>query len=95
MFLFRWIKNLVLFFLVLVGISWLAKYPYQGKPVYQHVLGFLGSDLAQEGAKDIKVLVGDMLKTLGEEIQEDVKKEEQEALEKLLKKETKENQNGY
>ncbi len=96
MFLFRMIKRLVVFVLTIFGLIWLAKVPYQGKPLYEHVLVLFQSKLADDGAKDIKTLVGGLLKTMGDEIQENVTKDDQKQLDKLVEKKVKEDKkNGY
>ena len=95
MFLFRMIKRLVFFVLTIYGLLWLARLPYQGKPLYQHAAILFQSQLASEGAKDIKTLVGGLLKTVGDEIQEDVTKDDQKQLDKLIEKKSKEKKNEY
>lgn len=90
MFLFRWLKKLFFLVLFVLLIFWAARYPVGGKPLYQVVKGFFGSESSQQSYKDLKMLFGGFLKSLGEKIQEDVTEEDQKELEKLIQKKARE-----
>lgn len=90
MFLLRWMKKLLILALVVVGFFWVAHYKVDGKPLYQVVKGFIGSDDFSQGWKDFKMFTGGFLKSLGEEIQEDVTEEDKKELEKMIQKKVRE-----
>lgn len=90
MFLFRFFKKLLFLVLFVLLLWWGANYKVGGKPLYQVVKGFFVSESSQQSYKDLKMLVGGFLKSLGEEIQEDVTKEDQKELEKLIQKKARE-----
>ena len=84
MFLLRWAKNLIILVLLIVGVWALMHYNYKGRPVKQHVQEFLKSEMYQEGIKDIRMLVGGFLETVGEEIQEDVREGDKKKLDRVV-----------
>lgn len=86
MFLFRWLKKLIVLVLLAFGLVWAANYKMNGKPLYRVAVDFVASPDMREGWKDFKMLVGGMLKSLGEEIQEDVTEEDKKELEKMIQK---------
>lgn len=81
------LKRLFFFVLTLAGLFWLANTSYKGKPLYQQAWTFFGSEKYSEGMKDIKILLGGFLKTVGQKIEEDVTEKDQKALDNLIKKE--------
>jgi len=89
MFILRGLKKL--FFLALfVGLVWwAAHYKIQGKPLYKVAGGFIQSGNFKEGWKDIKLFVGGFLKTVGEQIQEDVTEEDRKKLDSMIKEKAK------
>lgn len=71
------------------GLYWIANYKVDGKPLYQTVKGFLSSGNYKEGVKDMRVFFGGLLKTMGEQIQEDVTEDERKQLDNMIQKEMK------
>lgn len=71
------------------GFYWIANYKVNGKPLYQTAKGFLASGNYKEGIKDMRVFLGGFLKTMGEQIQEDVTEDEKKQLDSMIQKEMK------
>lgn len=95
MFLFRFFKKLIFLILFAFLVWWGANYKVNGRPLYQIVKGFVGSENFDQGWKDFKMFSGGLLKSLGEEIQEDVTEADKEELEKMIQKKVREkNGNG-
>ncbi|MBU4484847.1 hypothetical protein KKA47_05455 [bacterium] len=67
----------------------IANYDYQGKPIKQHAKEFFTSRLFKDGMKDIKLMVGDLFSTVGEEIKDGITKEDQKQLKEVIDKELK------
>lgn len=82
MFLFRWIKNLILLAVFAVLVYLAAHYPVDGKPLYQKFDTVIGS----ESVKDLKHFFGGLLKSMGNEIQENVTETDRQKLEKEIYK---------
>ena len=89
MFLLRMVKHLIVFVLTLWGLWWMANYSYQGKPLYQYAFTFFGSEKYREGIKDLRMLTGGFLKTVGQQIEEDVSDKDRKALDQLIQDQTK------
>ena len=85
MFMLRGLKNLILLVVFGALIFWAANYKVQGRPLYKIAGGFIQSGNFKEGFKDMKMFVGGFLKSVGEEIQENVTKEDQKQLDNLIK----------
>lgn len=90
MFLFRWIKKLFFLAIFALLVWWGANYKVNGKPLYQVVKDFIGSKNFDEGTKDLKMFFGGFLKSVGEELQENVTEKERKELETLIKKKVRE-----
>lgn len=90
MFLFRLLKKLL--FLVFFGllVFWAATYQIGGVPLYQRAKQFFTSEGFKQGVKDIRLFLGGFLKSLGEEIEENVTEEDQKALDSMIQKKIKE-----
>ena len=86
MFLLRMLKRLVFFVIFVVALFWAANYKIHGKPLYEVAKGFLTSGGYKEGMKDLRSFLGGFLKTMGEQIQEDVTDDEKKQLDKVIKK---------
>ena len=89
MFLLRFLKKLLVLALLAFGVYWFASYKVNGKPLYQTAKGFLASGNYKEGVKDMRVFLGGFLKTMGEQIQEDVTEDERKQLDVVIQKERK------
>lgn len=87
MFILRGLKRLF-FFAVFCGLLYLAAhYPVKGRPLYQVVKSYWTSQSFETAWKDIKMFFGGFLKSVGEEIQEDVTEHEKKELDALIEKE--------
>ncbi|MBI4124302.1 MAG: hypothetical protein HY466_00030 [Deltaproteobacteria bacterium] len=86
MFLFRWLKKLLVLALAAVGLFWAAHYKVGGVPVYQKAKSYVASEDFRQSWKDFKMFFGGMLKSLGEEILEDVTDEDRKELDKMIQK---------
>lgn len=85
MFLFRWIKNLILLAMLAVGIWWAsAHFKYQGKTYQEWAIQTYRSPLLQEATKDFRTWIGQFLQGAGKKIQEGVTVEDQKKLESLI-----------
>ncbi len=73
--------------LIVFGIYWVASYKVDGKSLYQVTKGFVSSGKYKEGMRDIRMFLGGFLKTVGEQIQEDVTETEKKQLDNLIQKE--------
>ena len=82
MFLFRWIKNLILLAVFAALVYLAAHYPVDGKPLYQKLDTVIGS----ERVKDLKHFFGGLLESAGEGLQENVTETERQKLEKEIYK---------
>lgn len=85
MFLFRWIKNLILLTMLAVGVWWVsAHFKYQGKTYQEWAIQIYRSPLTQEATKDFRTWIGQFLQGAGKKIQEGVTVEDQKKLEALI-----------
>lgn len=85
MFLFRWIKNLILITMLVVGGWWASAHlKYQGKTYQEWAIQIYHSPTWQEGSKDFRVWIGQFLQGAGKVIQEGVTAEDQKKLESLI-----------
>lgn len=93
MFLFRWIKRLVVLVLLIAGVLYIADYKWNDRPVKEHIAEAYKSGLLAEGWKDIKTWVGEIF-TMGKKVakvKEQLADKDRGELEKLIKNELKEN----
>lgn len=86
MFIFRWLKKLLILALIVLALAWLADHTSFGRNAKKRVVGFFKSELFSEGIKDLKVLTGEALKGVGDKLQEDVTPKEQKELDSLFQK---------
>lgn len=84
MFIFRLIKRLIFFTLFVVLVYLAAHYPVDGKPLYKVGSSFFKSDGFGQGIKDLKLFLGGFLKSVGEEIQENVTESDKQQLQKMI-----------
>lgn len=85
MFIFRWLKKLLILALLVLAAIFLMEHTTTGQRVKDYFAGFLKSDTFNEGVKDLKVLTGETLKGIGDKIQEGVTPEEQKQLDNIFK----------
>lgn len=84
MFILRGLKRLILLCL-LGGLLFLAAhYPVNDVPLYKKAKTFFTSQGFQQGWKDLKLFLGGLLRSVGEEMQEDVSESDRKALEKEI-----------
>ncbi len=78
-----------LFFLSVIAliVLWVSGYKIAGKNISEHVKGIIGAKTYHEGVKDIRSLVGEAIKAVGDAISPEVTPEEQKELENVIKKE--------
>lgn len=85
MFLFRWIKNLILLAMLVVGVWWAsAHFKYQGKTYQEWGIQIYHSPTWQEATKDFRVWIGQFLQGAGKKIEEGVTAEDQKKLNALI-----------
>lgn len=90
MFILRGLKRLV-FLVVFVVLGYLAAhYPVNGQPLYKVARQFFTSQGFEQGMKDLKMFLGSFLKSVGEEIQEDVTEADRKQLDSLIEKQMEE-----
>jgi len=78
-----------LFFIVLIAIIvlWATGYKIRGKTVSDYARGIVGAKTYDEGMKDMRSLVGEAIKAVGEAVSPEPTKEEKEELEGVIQKE--------
>ena len=85
MFLFRWIKNLIVLALLAAALYWASgHFSYQGRTYRDWVTLVYNSPVWQEGSKDFRVWAGQVLQGAGKKLQEGVTPAEQKKLENLI-----------
>ena len=94
MFIFRIIKKLIFLGLFILLVLWGATYKVDGKTLYQVGKDFIASENFSQSVKDLKMFFGGFLKSVGEQIQEDVTEKDQKALDKIIQKKMKEDEHG-
>ncbi|MDO8526872.1 MAG: hypothetical protein Q7T03_04190 [Deltaproteobacteria bacterium] len=95
MFIWRLFKTFLFLILMALLLFWAATYKVKGKPLYQTAQQFLSSEGYKEGIKDLRIFVGGFLKSVGEQIQEDVTEEDKKKLDSMIHEQMKEgDQNG-
>lgn len=89
MFILRGLKKLIYLAILGVLVYLAAHYPVKGKPLYQVARNTVGVKGFGETLKDLRQLFGGILKSVGEEMQEDVSEQDQKALQNVIEKELK------
>lgn len=84
--LIKWTFTLVV---VLFIVCWVKGYKIGGKTVPDYFRGIVGAKTFDEGIKDIRSLVGEAIKVVGDVITPEVTEDERKELEKLIKQEIK------
>lgn len=87
----KWLKNLVILVLIVIGTLYVADYQWKGKTVRQYFQDAYKSGLLSEGMKDIKTWITDMFKAGKKVASDEVSPKDKEALERIIKNELKEN----
>jgi hypothetical protein len=78
-----------LFFIALIAliVLWITDYKIGGKSVKDYFKGVVGEKTYDEGVKDIRSLVGEAIKAVGDVVSPEVTPEEQKELEGVIQKE--------
>lgn len=79
------IKWLILIGIIVGVILWFTDFRVGGKSLKERVEEFKQTPLYQDGIKDVRSIVGEALKALGEEISGEVTDDEREQLNNLIK----------
>lgn len=94
MFILRGIKRLVVLALF-GGLVYMASfYPVRGVPIYLVVKQYVTAKGISQGFKDLKMLFGGLLKSVGEEIQENVTDQDKRELESVIQNDLQRNSGG-
>lgn len=91
MFIFRWIKSLIILILVVAGTIYIANYSIKGKTVQQYVTEAYKSGLISEGFKDIKTWIAELFRVGNNMAKDHLTEKDKEALETVIKNELKDN----
>lgn len=78
-----------LFFIAIIAfiVLWITDYKLNGKSVKDYVKDAVGEKTYDEGVKDIRSLVGEAIKAVGEAVSPEVTPEERKELEGVIQKE--------
>ena len=82
--LFKW---LVFIIIVAVIVLWVTGYKIGGRTIQDYARGIVGAKNYDEGVKDIRSLVGEAVKAVGDAISPEPTQEEKQELEGVIKKE--------
>ena len=82
---FKLIKWLILIAIIGGVVLWFTDIQVRGKTLKQRADEFKKTQLYTEGVKDIRAIVGEALKALGEEVSGEVTDEERKELENVIK----------
>lgn len=91
MFIFRFIKNIVLLALIVAATLYVANYQVRGKTVQEHMAEAYRSGLIAEGVKDLKTWGAEIFRTGHKVAKDNITEKDREALENLIKNELKDN----
>lgn len=80
------IKWLILIAIIGAVVLWFTDVKIRGKSFKNRYHDFKKTELYQEGVKDIRAIVGEALKALGEEVSGEVTDDERVELENMIKK---------
>lgn len=78
-----------LFFIAIIAfiVLWITDYKLDGKSVKDYVKDVVGEKTYDEGVKDMRSLVGEAIKAVGEAVSPEVTPEERKELEGVIQKE--------
>lgn len=82
---FKLIKWLILIAIVGGVVLWFTDVQVRGRTLKDRVQEFQKTQLYQEGMKDLRAIVGEALKALGEEVSGEVTDDERKQLENVIK----------
>ena len=82
---FKLIKWLILIAIIGAIALWFTDVKVRGRTLKDRVQEFQKTQLYQEGMKDIRAIVGEALKALGEEVSGEVTDDERKELENVIK----------
>ncbi|PIU58193.1 MAG: hypothetical protein COS89_01660 [Deltaproteobacteria bacterium CG07_land_8_20_14_0_80_38_7] len=84
------IKWLFILGAILLIVAMVKGYKLGGKTVQEHVRGFIGAENYNDGVKDIRSLVGEAIKAVGDAVSPEVTEKEEQELKNVIKKELEE-----
>lgn len=91
MFLFRWLKKLVILAVIVTATLYIADYNWKGKTVREHFKEAYSKGLISEGLKDIRTWVADIFR-IGRKVTTDgITDRDRAALEQVIKNELSDN----
>lgn len=88
------IKWLIIIALIVFIVLWATGYKVGGKTVSDYIKGVVGAKTYDESVKDMRSLVGEAIKAVGEAVSPEVTPEERKELEKVIKNELKQGSEG-
>ena len=91
MFLFRWLKKLILLVLIVAATLYIADYNWNGKPVREHFKEAYSSGIISEGLKDMRTWIADIFSFGKKAANGEILPKDREALENVIKNELKDN----
>jgi len=87
MFIFRWIKRLLIVIGLGTVVYWGVQYVQTDSPIRQKIDNFRQSSVVKEGIKDMKTWAGEALKGAGTKLESDVSEKDRNELDRILQKE--------
>jgi hypothetical protein len=90
MFIFRWLKKIIIIVLIVAGALYIADYSYKGKTIREHVKEAYESGLISEGIKDLQTWVVEIFR-IGKTAKDGLTENDRAALEDIIKNELKDN----
>lgn len=84
---FKLIKWLIILAIVAIIVLWVTGYKIRGKTMSDYARGIVGAKAYDEGVKDMRSLVGEAIKAVGEAVSPEPTQDEKKELEDVIKKE--------
>ncbi len=84
---FKAIKWLIFIAIVTIVVLWVTGYKIGGRTVSDYARGVVGAKAYDDGVKDIRSLVGEAIKAVGEAVSPEPTPDEKKELEDVIKKE--------
>jgi len=90
MFIFRWLKSLIVLILLIAGVIYISNYQWDGKPIKEHVATAYKSGAIAEAYKDIKTWISEIFK-IGKDVGDNLTAADRKGMEDVIKNELKHN----
>ena len=87
---FRLLRLILLIVVIAVAVFAVTGYKINGKTIQDYYHSLSENKEVKEGMKDLRVLVGEAIKAVGEEMSDTISDEDREKMEDLVKKELEE-----